>query len=243
MPHRADWLPRVLAGAGLTVVTLPGWESRGRDVADWRAVVWHHTATSPRSKDEDVARLLRDGRHDLAGPLCQLGLDRQGRFWLVAAGRGNHNVGTYGNNSLGIEAFNDGIGEPWPAAQRAALVRGTAAILEHLNLPTGRCVAHRETDPTRKIDPAGIDMATARREVDATRTAGAPDEEDDMTDADRKMLRELHKEVTAFDDGTLRWMLGRTHHIITTDPSSLAKAIKDEVGPDVARRVAEELRK
>lgn len=170
MTTRATWLPEVLARAGCTVVTMSGWETRGRTVAGFYGVIWHATATGPRASDQNVANLLRDGRSDLPGPLCQLGLDRHGRYWLVASGKGNHNgMGTYGNNAIGIEAFNDNLGEPWPTVQVDAYVRGTAAILDHLNLPTNRVLAHRESDPTRKTDPRGIDMDRARRRIDAHR--------------------------------------------------------------------------
>ncbi len=240
MTTRATWLLEVLTAAGCRVIPVEGWERRGRDVAGWSAVVCHHTATGPHAADSAVVRLLRDGRSDLAGPLSQLGLDRHDRFHLIAAGRCNHNGrGTHGNNALGIEAFNDGVGEPWPVVQVNAYVRGCAAIVDHLGLPTGRVLGHRETDPTRKSDPAGIDMHRFRARVEAHRH-----EEDDMfEDADRKMMTDLHKEVTAWGEGGLRWMLGRVHHVITTDPSSLAQAIKDEVGPDVVRQIIEELRK
>ncbi len=200
MTTRATWLPEVLAKAGCTVVTMSGWETRGRTVAGFYGVIWHATATGPRASDQNVANLLRDGRSDLPGPLCQLGLDRHGRFWLIASGKGNHNGrGTYGNNAIGIEAFNDGIGEPWPTVQVDAYVRGTAAILDHLNLPTSRVLAHRESDPTRKTDPRGIDMDRARRRIDAHRQ-----QEDDMTEDDRRLLRETHLRATAAHETTLR---------------------------------------
>ncbi len=58
-----------------------------------------------------------------------------------------------------------------------------------------------------------------------------------------KMIRDLHKEVTAWDEGGLRWMVGNVHHAVMVDPSALAKAIKAEVAPDVVRQIIEELRK
>lgn len=203
---RASWLPEVLADAGCTMVSVPGWETRGRDMAGVYAIIWHHTATGPKASDQNVANLLRDGRSDLPGPLSQLGLDRHGRYWVVAAGKGNHNgSGKYGNNSIGIEAMNDGVGEPWPTAQLDAYVRGTAAILDHLNLSTDRVLAHRESDPTRKSDPRGIDMVRARQRVDAHRHK----EDDDMTPEQADQLGRVHHELVA-EQATVRELVAQS---------------------------------
>lgn len=162
---RVSWLADVLHDAGLPICPLDGWRGRGRDLIDVKGVVAHHTATRPSTADHRVAELLRDGRPDLAGPLAQLGLDRQGRWWLIADGKCNHNIGEWGNQSIGVEAFNDGRGEPWPTAQLDSWVVGTAAILRHLGYSEGHVLAHRETDPSRKTDPAGVDMNLFRRNV------------------------------------------------------------------------------
>lgn len=164
---RVTWLGDVLHQAHLQIVPLDGWQGRGRELSTINGVVAHHTATPSSSPDGSVAKLLRDGRADLPGPLCQLGLDRQGRFWMICDGKGNHNgYGMWGNQSIGIEAFNDGKGEPWPAVQLDAYVKGSAAILRHLKLNEGHVLAHRETDP-RKPDPVGVDMDEFRRKVAA----------------------------------------------------------------------------
>ena len=199
---RATWLPDVLRAAGLTVVEIPGWKGRGKALTAIHGVVAHHTATGTTWTDTRVDNLLRDGRADLPGPLAQLGLDRAGRYRLVADGRANHNgYGTWGNASIGIEAYNDGKGEPWPAVQLDAYQRGAAAILAHLGLPAAKVLAHRETDHRRKPDPVGIDMAAFRRAVAGHIGAPAPtiptgpSTEDDMTDADRKLLAEILAEA------------------------------------------------
>lgn len=192
MSTRASWLAEVLGKAGCTVVAVPGWEDRGRAVAGFYAVVAHATATGPNAKDQNVANLLRDGHSTLAGPLCQLGLDRHGRYWLIASGKGNHNgYGLHGNNSIGIEAFNDNLSEPWPNVQVDAYVKGAAAILDHLNLPTARFLAHKETDAGRKTD-VKLDMNRLRQRVDAHRN-----QEDDMTPEQAEWLGRLHHEVVA----------------------------------------------
>jgi hypothetical protein len=111
----------------------------------------------------------------------QLGLDRQGRFWWIADGRCNHNgFGTWGNDSIGIETFANGGGnprEPWNRSQVEAATVATAAILRRLGLPADRVKGHRETDPARKIDPFGVDLDSIRSQV--ARSLTAPDDQED----------------------------------------------------------------
>lgn len=186
---RLDWLPSVLRAAGLDVYELPGWlERQTRDGFDPKGIVWHHTATSAGWLDGHVAALLRDGRRDLSGPLSQVGLERDGTWVLIAGGRANHNgYGLWGNDSIGIEAYNSGLGEPWPQAQLDAYHKGTAAICKRMGWnPITAVMAHRETDPGRKIDPTGIDMNTARKRVSTI--LRTPVGEDDMNEAQEKKL-------------------------------------------------------
>ncbi len=208
---RLTWLAEVLRDAGCKVVEHPGWVDRGRNMTEVRGVVWHHTASGPRTSDDAVARLLIQGRPDLPGPLCQLGLSRDGTYHVIAAGKGNHNgYGTWGNQAIGIEAYNDGVGEPWPAVQIDAYDRGTAAILRHLRLTTGQVKGHKETDPGRKIDPAGIDMDQARQRIAALMTYRPPAPPKGplmaLTDAEQTELlnqtREIHRELTSSADAS-----------------------------------------
>ena len=176
---RVPWLADVLRAAGLTVVECPGWKGRGKTMTGVSGVVLHHTATPATALDAGVVRILRDGRADLPGPLCQLGLDRSGRWHLIADGRGNHNgKGKWGNSAIGVEAFNNGVGEPWPHLQLDSYQRGVAAILRHLGLPASHALGHRETDPKRKTDPKGIDLDAFRERV--SHLLG----DDDVTDGD-----------------------------------------------------------
>ena len=167
----ATWIPGVLRDAGLQVVEVPGWESRGGNFAP-KGVMIHHTATGPSWSTDRLTGLLVKGRVDLRGPLCNLQLDRDGTFRVIAAGRANHaGAGswpgiTQGNTqTIGIEAANDGRGESWPAAQREAMALGSAALLRHLRASEAMLVGHKEWAPKRKIDPAGIDMDLLRKVV------------------------------------------------------------------------------
>lgn len=173
------WLPAAARKAGLDVYVMPGFETRSTwasGLASILGVVWHHTATSLRWLDGHVALLLRDGRRDLSGPLSQIGVERDGTAVFVAAGRANHNgYGEWGNDSVGIEFYSDGVTEHLTPQQIHTGVVLTALILRHEGLPADRTKAHKETDPKRKIDPLTPPaMANVRADVAAALHAVEP---------------------------------------------------------------------
>lgn len=184
MIYSLTWLASVLEGAGLKVAVVPGWEARGRaEMGSVLGVMCHHTAT-PRTGNMPTLQTLIDGRSDLPGPLSQLGLGRDGTFYVVAAGRCNHAGNgvwqglTAGNsNFIGIEAENTGLpnDSPWPDVQLDAYRRGVAAILMHVHRPALFCVGHKEyaTPPGRKDDP-DFDMVAFRRGVADIMSGSAP---------------------------------------------------------------------
>lgn len=185
MIYSLTWLPEVLLGAGLKVAQAPDWESRGRaPMGLVRGVMCHHTATGAPGNMPSLHMLIA-GRPDLPGPLAQLGLGRDGTFYVIAAGRANHaGAGSWegittGNSSfIGIEAENDGKNEPWSPVQMEAYQRGAAAILKKLGAGANMCCGHKEyaAPHGRKVDPT-FDMPLFRREVAAFlsgRTPSAP---------------------------------------------------------------------
>lgn len=173
MTYSLTWLPEVLRGAGLRVVEQPGWQTRGQgDVGKIQFVLCHHTAEKIDANMQPELRILTEGRHDLKGALAQLGLGQDGTYYVIAAGLAYHaGAGSWkgitsGNaHSIGIEAENNGLGEPWPEAQMDAYARGCAAILKHIGADVDMCVGHKEWAPTRKIDP-NFDMAAFRERVE-----------------------------------------------------------------------------
>jgi len=173
MAYKLVWLAQVLRGAGLKVAEQPGWLDRGRsEMGTVRGVVCHHTGVlDPDHANMPTLRTLIMGRSDLPGPLSQLGLGRDGTYYVIAAGKANHAGegswnGVSGNGSLiGIEGENSGS-EPWPEVQMDAYRRGVAAILTKLELDVGMCCGHREYAPRRKTDPA-FDMDEFRSGVRA----------------------------------------------------------------------------
>jgi peptidoglycan hydrolase-like protein with peptidoglycan-binding domain len=184
MSRELIWLPHVLEQAGLKVATVPGWEQRGGDMGEVRGVICHHTANPRRDLNMPSLSVLRDGRSDVPGPLSQLGLGRDGTYYVVAAGSCNHagkgvwNGVTRGNSHfIGIEAENTGLANdfPWPRVQVDAFQRGTAAILRHLGLGAECCAGHKEyaLPRGRKPDPS-LDMPTFRAEIERILTGTAP---------------------------------------------------------------------
>lgn len=177
MTYQLTWLPSVLADAGLKVSLEPGWETRGHgDMGHVRGVLCHHTACHRSHIDMPSEHVVTDGRPDLQGPLCNLLLGREGDYKVIAAGRAWH-AGpghwqgiTEGNSEMiGVEAENDGIGEPWPPVQYEAYAKGCAALLKHIGAKPSMVAAHREyaLPKGRKIDPTGIEMIAFRNKVQA----------------------------------------------------------------------------
>lgn len=171
-------MPQVLKAWGLNVIEVPGWQNRGHgDEGKVMGVLCHHTCGPLHGNLPDL-NVLVDGRPDLGGPLCNLGLGRDGTYYAIAAGKGwhaGHGIWqgvTDGNGHLiGIEAENTGETkgprtDVWPDVQMAAYKRGVAAILTHIGAPALMCAGHKEyaTPHGRKDDP-NFDMVKFRADV------------------------------------------------------------------------------
>lgn len=172
------WLAEVLRAEGLDAKEFPGWRDRGHGTfKDIRGVMVHHTGS-----DRATAASIAMGRADLAGPLSQLHIDRDGTVTVVAAGVAWHaGVGMYpwvpanmGNwHLIGIECANSGTSPSaphrrnWPDAQYFALVRCCAAINRRLGQPSARTIGHKEYAGRAqgKWDPGGIDMDVLRADI------------------------------------------------------------------------------
>lgn len=177
MTQQLIWLATVLENAGLKVAEVAGWQNRGRPspMKTIKGVMCHHTV-GPKSGNMPSLNVLINGRSGLPGPLSQLGLGRDGTFYIIAAGRCNHagkgiwNGETDGNGCfIGIEAENTGS-EPWPDIQLDAYRRGVAAILTHIGATTAdMCCGHKEyrLPLGTKPDPHTVDMDIFRSEVKA----------------------------------------------------------------------------
>ena len=184
MAFSLTWLAQVLLDAGLKVAEQPGWRDRGRgEIGPIKGVICHHTA-GPTKGNMPSLRIITEGRDDLPGPLAQLGLGRDGTYFVVAAGRCNHaGVGNWqgistGNMSfIGIEAENTGLpSDPWPSIQMDAYRRGVAAILKKVRANSIMCAGHKEYAlPLGRKDDPTFDMNDFRMQVAAIMSGSAPD--------------------------------------------------------------------
>lgn len=186
MVFSLTWLPQVLLEAGLKVSEQPGWTTRGRgEMGKVKGVICHHTVGARSGNMPSLGSLTVGVRQKsgklLPGPLAQLGLGRDGTYYVIAAGRCNHagdgiwpktanGITTGNSNFIGIEAENAGTADdPWPEVQVDAYVRGVAALLKHVGADAAMCCGHREyaLPKGRKVDPHTIDMAEFRARAGA----------------------------------------------------------------------------
>lgn len=186
---RLLWLAEDCRRAGLTVVEVPGWETRGADFPLIpNTVLCHHTATPATALgDLPSQRILIHGRPDLTGPLCQVGLGRSGTVYVISSGKANHagkgawRGETSSSRTTGVEAEHPGPG-PWPAAQYDAYVTLAAVLLRGLGQGAERVCAHREWAlPAGRKTDVRFDMTLFRAQVKAQLE---PSEGDDVTPAD-----------------------------------------------------------
>lgn len=169
------WMKDVLLATGLKVAEVEEWRTRGLDRPfDPSGVIVHHTG-GPATGNMPSLGIVTNGRPDLAGPLSQLALGRDGTFYLVAAGFANHagrgawnGIATGNTSFVGIECENGGTPAdvPWPDVQMDALRRGVGAILTRLGAPPMMCCGHREwaLPAGRKVDPL-FDIDAFRADV------------------------------------------------------------------------------
>lgn len=194
--HRLNDLADVCRRAGLQVTEVQGWQTRGRggDGGKYRpdlpsCVMVHHTA-STTAPNNDVAYMTFNSP---VAPIANLGLDRTGRVWVMAAGPTNTNgkggplpgcpINDMNRHAIGIEGMNGGTGEPWPQAQQNAYVTLVAALCDAYDIPAAQVYAHHEYAPGRKIDPYGPakygpkmwDMNLFRSDVSKALTGDTPE--------------------------------------------------------------------
>lgn len=179
---------------GVKVVEVGNWRTHNRaGHGAWgpvHGVMIHHTVTKGTAA---TVRICRDGHSDLPGPLCHGVIAKDGTVHLVGYGRANHaglgdddvlkavtaesalpadnEANTDGNARFyGFECENLGDGkDPWPAVQRDAIVRASAALVRaHHWGGDGdtSVIGHLEWQPG-KIDPRGISggMPGIRKDV------------------------------------------------------------------------------
>lgn len=163
-------LAKVARAAGLTVVEVDGWKSRGHgEMGAVNGVVCHHTA-GPANGAMPSLNVVVHGRADLPGPLCNFALGRDGTVYVVAAGLAYHAGAVRdprwsNGHMIGIEAEGTGH-DAWPAVQMDAYARLCRALSDHYGFPVSAVLGHKEVcaPPGRKVDP-NFDMPTFRARV------------------------------------------------------------------------------
>ncbi|MFB4424796.1 N-acetylmuramoyl-L-alanine amidase [Streptomyces sp. QL37] len=241
-PLAPDRLLSALRAEGVRVVEYKNWRTHRRPTSTGtfgpiNGVMLHHTVTTGASGS---VALCYNGHSVLPGPLCHGVIDKGGTLHLVSAGRANHaglgdddvlrqvqnedydrgkllvpnEANTDGNTRFyGFECVNLGDGkDPWPAVQRDAMVRASAAILRAYGGPKKgwtalSVIGHKEWQPG-KIDPrtgtGGVDVAppVLRRLIDerlahpaswspgasTTTPSTTPSEEDPMAGMTREQI-------------------------------------------------------
>jgi hypothetical protein len=176
-------LPRRLRKAGLTVVEVDGWQTRGRPASTGGfspvGVLNHHTGAFDREGDlaDDLAYarwMFLEGRPDLPPPLCQLSISAEGTVYVGAAGRANHagtakasgSVAAGDGNRLyaGIEWMLSGT-QPIPAKMYKAGATTNAVLLDIIGSSVQAVSCHYQTSVTGKWDigdPSGVPFGNAK---------------------------------------------------------------------------------
>ena len=154
-------------------------------------IVVHHTASSRKSKDENVIQMCIRGVNKVPGPLYHYLISADGTVWQIAgenvkanhAGRGNNSVldgiikgipvkgkattpGRISANSslVGVSLINDGLGQDIPQAQYDACVDICAYLCDKYEInPLSGEIGHSEWT-SRKVDPT-FDMHDFRAQV------------------------------------------------------------------------------
>jgi hypothetical protein len=184
-------LADVVRKSGLPVEEVTGWQNRGHGpFARVETIVCHHTAGAVSGNMPSLTVVAR-GRQGLPGPLCNLGLGRDGTVYVVAAGIAWHagavsDIRHSNAHSIGIEAEATGT-TYWPVVQMDAFARLCRTLCDHYGIPVSRVLGHKEVASPRgrKIDP-NFDMVAFR-----DRVTNASNEKDWFDMATKAELREV----------------------------------------------------
>jgi hypothetical protein len=162
-------LADVCRRTGRNVLELDGWQKRARGSGGYDSgrpnhVIVHHTASGASQDGWPDANYCTYNAGD--APLCNLYLSRAGDIYVCAGGATNTNGSgqdpcgvtpddSMNSSAIGIEAGNNGTGEPWPQVQQDAYVALCSVLCDAYGIGVGQVHAHFEWAPSRKIDPAG----------------------------------------------------------------------------------------
>ena len=161
-----------LRAAGLAVVEVDGWQSRGSDSFSPRGGVDHHTAGSNNGNAPSL-EVCTNGHSTPSGPLCNTLQGFDGTQYVIASGRANHAGegswnGLSGNSSVyGMERENTGY-DPSRPGQHELAAKAWNAILNGGpagSIDPGMVCGHKEWSPGRKPDFHDVDYGWFRHQI------------------------------------------------------------------------------
>ncbi len=120
-------------------------------------VMIHHTA------QDSLAQTVKTFHNEKVGVSSHYVIGRDGKIVQMVNDlyRGHHaGAGRWGNDtdlnssSIGIELDNNGLTDPWPDAQIAALLSLLQYLKDSYKIPQANFIGHMDYAPTRKNDPS-----------------------------------------------------------------------------------------
>jgi hypothetical protein len=204
------WMADEFRAAGLKVIEVDGWESRGRPASTGsydprHGVTNHHTGVrSSASSPGPTLKTLVAGRSDLPGPLAPWSVRYDGVVVVIAAGRCNHagRVGKAGVPGVAIGADGNAVfmgdevdtngTQDMPPEQIHAIAVTNAVYLKHFDRDIDRVHRHADISGTGKWDLGS--RTTPQLRADA-RAAGN-ELEDDMSQH-KEQLDRIEQKIDA----------------------------------------------
>jgi hypothetical protein len=189
---------------GVNYREYPGCRTRGYSSFWPLGMVEHHDAIEARwTYPPSIFANGRPPPNYLPGPITNFCNTFDGIVWVIALGAANHAGtgswrGIYGNSKVwGLEQQNAGNGvQVYPDAQIESTVLLTSALAEFSGFDASMVCRHAEWT-SRKIDPYGPwqDGHLWQNDMDHFRALVAQGGTPDMTEAESKMLVEIHQEL------------------------------------------------
>lgn len=203
----------------------------------------HHTVSRPSQGLTPCLALVKRGRSDVPGPLCNGYGGYDLVYRIICMGWANH-PGAGG--PLTIAGFRipmdtarpyawgteyEGGLEPWTDSFREFMGRSNAGILDWLGRPVDAHGEHKTWAPDRKIDRLGYTTTSGRAEVahwvDAT--TPAPDDEEDWFDmrSDAQIMQLMRNAIVASEDDLTQYAANGVDQAMdgTNVPKKLRQAI------------------
>jgi hypothetical protein len=239
---------------GLKILEMPGWQDRGRSsTISFDVLGVHHTAAAV-----DVDRVLRDGRSDVPGPLCNVALHANGDVVLIASGRANHfGVATWSSSqALGVEATGPPFTNYHAYVQLAAgfcewkRLPPTAVARSDRPVPVHLVAAHKEVATFddgsygRKVNPSGTGWHEGGRRIAgiqlidtfrAEAAAALEEEEEPLTPEDKTWMEtkldQYSRESARWTDHGDNTVLGASNHLakVREELAALRRLIEERL--------------